>query len=71
MSVKQYVEEIFQALQGLPAEKLAKVRDLALALKEENAADDVDIDDAWTDEDLRDFTAMSCDYANETIEWDE
>ena len=68
MSAKQYVEEIFQALQGLPVDKLAKVRDLAVALKVENSTEAIEYCDEWTEEDMRDFSAHCRDYANKTIE---
>ncbi len=51
--------EIVNALNSLPTEKVAEVRDFVLFLRErygvKEAVETIDYSDEWSDEDLRDF----------------
>ncbi len=52
--------EIMNALDSLPTEKVAEVRDFVMFLREryakEGAVETIDYNDEWSDEDLRDFS---------------
>lgn len=66
MSETQTVE-IIDAIKSLPTEKIAEVRDFVMFLRErygeKEKTDATDYSDEWTDEDLRDATNFSADYA--------
>ena len=59
MLTEKQVEEILQALNQLPSEKVEEARDFILFLQSQYGQQMIDESDAWTDEDLRDFTAAS------------
>ena len=59
--------EILRTLSTLPADKVAEVRDFAHFLQDRyGQSPPVESSDAWTDEDLRDLTAASLRYAEQT-----
>jgi hypothetical protein len=58
--------EILDALKNLPSEKVAEVKDFAVFLRERyGKAEIVDESDEWTEEDLRDVTIATLQYADE------
>jgi len=65
------VEEILHALNQLPAEKVEEARDFILFLQTQYGERTVDESDAWSDEDLRDFTAASLSYQSTSTSGDE
>lgn len=72
LQLKAHIEEVIQTMVKLPPEKVVELQDFARFLKERYGKDHaIDYSTEWTDEDLRDFTAACCDYANETMPWDE
>jgi hypothetical protein len=59
MLTEKQVEEILRALNQLPSEKVAEARDFILFLQARYGEQMIDENDAWTDEDLRDFATAS------------
>ena len=63
-------KEILNVLETLPQDKVIQVRDFVLFLKERYAKDrEVDKNDAWTDEDLRDLCISDWKYAEQAVPW--
>ena len=57
MLTRERAEEILRTLASMPSEKVAEVEDFALFLKARCGPEsEVDEDDAWSEEDLRDVT---------------
>jgi len=68
MLTKTQAKEIIQALQVLPAEKLAEAYDYILFLRERyGTRSPVDVNEAWSDEDACDLVGASFQYAERTI----
>lgn len=64
MLTEKQAQEILNALSALPTEKINEARDFILFLQAQYGLPPVvDENDAWTDEDLRDFTAASLNCA--------
>jgi hypothetical protein len=58
--------EILEVLKSLPSEKVAQVKDFAVFLRERyGTSEKIDESDEWTDEDLRDVSKASFDFAGE------
>ena len=58
--------EILDALKALPAEKIDEVKDFAFFLRERYGKPEIaDESDEWTEEDLRDVTNASINFAEE------
>lgn len=58
--------EIVNALQTLPSEKIAEVRDFVMFLRERYGKPEaIDESDEWTEEDLREATSASLNYIDE------
>ena len=66
MMSRDQAEEILRLLNSLPDEKIQEVKDFALFLKS-RYGQPVDESTEWTDEDLRDWTASSLNYADENL----
>jgi hypothetical protein len=61
--------EILDVLKCLPSEKVAEVKDFAVFLHERyGKSEAIDESDEWTDEDLRDISNASLNYADEVNE---
>lgn len=61
--------EILDVLKSLPSEKVAEVKDFAIFLRERYGKNEtIDESDEWTDEDLRDISNASLNYADEVSE---
>lgn len=61
--------EIVKALNALPSEKVAEVRDFVMFLRERYGKPaGVDENDEWTDEDLLDAANASLNYIDEETE---
>jgi hypothetical protein len=61
--------EILDVLKSLPSEKVAEVKDFAVFLRERYGNNEtVDESDEWTEEDLRDISNASLNYADEVSE---
>ena len=71
MLTEKQVEEILHALNQLPAEKVEEARDFILFLQTQYGQRKVDENDAWSDEDLKDFTAASLSYQSASTKSDE
>lgn len=57
---EEQIEEILQALNSLPLEKVAEARDFIMFLQAQNKRNfHLDESDVWTDEDLRDVSSAS------------
>lgn len=60
MLTEEHAQEILHALETLPSEKVAEVRDFALFLQTRyGRTAQIDESDEWSDEDLRDFTSAA------------
>jgi hypothetical protein len=60
-------KEFLQALQTLPADKVAEAFDYLAFLRERYGSKPVDVSDAWSDEDINDLVAASLDFAEQTV----
>jgi hypothetical protein len=61
--------EILDVLKSLPSEKVAEVKDFAVFLRERYGKNEtIDESDEWTEEDLRDISNASLNYADEVSE---
>ena len=65
MVTRSQTEEVFRALNALPAEKVAEVQDFILFLKDRHGYEKpIDESDTWTDEDLHDLTTAVLNHAD-------
>jgi hypothetical protein len=72
MSAKQCVDDILLALQKLPVEKLAEVRDFVLSLKNQaQPTSDPLAEYSWTEEELQQLSAAVLEYGNKVAPWEE
>jgi len=68
MVTHAHAREILDALLTLPPEKVAEVYDFVIFLRERyGERADVDVSDAWSEEDLHDLTQASLAHAERTI----
>jgi hypothetical protein len=67
MLSRKQAEEILNALNALPPEKLSEAQDFILFLQERYGHQKpVDESDAWSEDDMRDLTAASLSHADRT-----
>ena len=68
MLTKIQANEILQALQSLPADKLAEVYDYLTYLRERYGHTiPANVSNEWSDEDLNDLVVASLNYADQTM----
>lgn len=67
MLTRDQAQEILRTLQMLPAEKLAEVYDYITFLRERyGKSRSVDVNDAWSDEDINELIAASLTHGEQT-----
>jgi hypothetical protein len=72
MILKMQIDEIARALASLPPDKVAAVKDFVLYLTTRyGEAASADFNDAWTEEDMRDFASASAHYGETVASWDD
>jgi hypothetical protein len=65
------IADIGLLLWYLPLQKVAEIKQTALALKKEcGYAEPTDDSDEWTDEDIADLARASAIYAEESVPWE-
>lgn len=67
MLTRTQAKEFLQALQSLPADKVAEVFDYLNFLRERYGSKPVDISNSWSDQDMSDLVMTSFAYAEKTI----
>jgi hypothetical protein len=68
MLTREQAEEILLALSRLPSDRIAEVRDFILYLRDRYGhRREVDENDAWTGEDVRDLAAAVLNRAEQTL----